>query len=141
MSVSEKLTFAPTSNSCGILSSIFLLTFSISSENPTPIPCAMNTPTSSRNLLDGLSIPKALFAASNRLFARLETLFFNQFQPLLMPFQIPCTMLLPIVAKELPILEKAFIIPFTQFRIPSTALFFTSVPHWATLEIAPDMLL
>ena len=41
------------------------------------MPCAMNKPTSSRNFLDGLSIPKALFAASNRLFARLETLSFN----------------------------------------------------------------
>ena len=101
----------------------------------------MNTPTSSLNFLDGLAIPKALFAASSRLLARLETLSFSQFQPLLMPFQIPCTMLLPMSAKELPILEKAFTIPLTQFFIPSTALFFTSVPHWATLDMAAEMLL
>ena len=62
---------------------------------PLPTPGMIQRPTLSANSLDGELMPRASFAASSRLLARLLTLFVSQFQPELMPFQSPLTMLLP----------------------------------------------
>ena len=68
------------------------------SSKPSPIPGGIQRPTSSANTLDGELISKASLAASNKLFAKFLTLSVNQLQPEEIPFQIPVTMLLPIVA-------------------------------------------
>ena len=64
---------------------------------PLPTPGMIQRPTSSANSLDGELMPRASFAASSRLVARLLTLFFSQSQPELMPFQRPLTMSLPML--------------------------------------------